>query len=101
MIKSQWRNESEGIYQEVGKVTSSNPASIATDAVGTATLAIPNITAKDTVFLTSLGLVAGLVLQKAVITEGVVTLHLQNVTAGAIDDAASDWNYHFIANSIS
>jgi len=101
MIKSQWRNESEGIYQEVGKVTSSNPASVLTDAVTTATLAIPNITAKDTVFLTPLGLGAGLVLQKAVITEGVVTMTLQNTTAATIDDAASDWNYHFIANSIS
>lgn len=101
MIKSQWRNESEGVYQERGTVTSSNPASISDGATGEVTLAIPNIDPLDSVFLTPKGLVAGLTVAKAVITAGVVTVTLQNAKGSSVDDAASDYDYFFISNSIS
>lgn len=86
-----------GARVEFGRVTSSNPASIAAGAVGTATLTITGADTDDIVFITPRAIAAGLVVIEAVVTAtDTVTVGLYNPTASGVDDAASDYDYMLV-----
>lgn len=93
-VKAEIVDAVRGARVEIGTVTSSNPASIAAGAVGTATLTITGVDSTDLVFLNPRGIGTGLVMLKASVTGAdTVTVSLFNPTAGAVDDAASDYDY--------
>ena len=79
---------------EFGTVTSADPASIAAGAVGTVELTIEDADTTDLVFLNPRSLADGLVMVDATITaDDTVTVTLLNTSGGAVDDAASDYDY--------
>lgn len=83
-----------GARVEFGTVTSANPASIAAGANGTVTLAITGVDTTDLVFVNARSLADGLLVVGATVTgTDEVTVDLVNTTAGAVDDAASDYDY--------
>lgn len=86
-----------GADVEFGTVTSSNPASIAAGAVGTATLTISGADTGDLVFISSRAIATGLVVIEAYVSAAnTVTIGLYNPTAGGVDDAASDYDYMLV-----
>ena len=86
-----------GAQLEFGTVTSDNPASIAAGAEGTAVLTIAGAKAADLVFVTGRALLAGLVVCEATVTaDNTVSVKLLNTSGGALDDAASDFDYMLV-----
>lgn len=91
----------KGADLEFGTVTSANPASIAAGAVGTVALTITGAKTTDLVFITSRAIATGLVVMEATVTaDDTVTVGLFNPTAGAVDDAASDFDYLLVKRAV-
>jgi hypothetical protein len=87
----------QGGTLEFGTVTSSNPASIAAGAVGTATLTISGADTGDLVFVSSRAIATGLVVVEAYVSAAnTVTIGLYNPTGSGVDDAASDFDYMLV-----
>lgn len=86
-----------GATIEFGTVTSDNVASIAAGAEGSATLTITGADTGDLVFVTARALLAGLVVCEATVTAAnTVVVKLLNTGGGALDDAASDFDYMLV-----
>lgn len=86
-----------GARVEFGRATSDNPASIAAGAEGTAVLTIAGADTDDIVFVTPRALLAGLVVVEATVTAAnTVSVKLLNTGGGALDDAASDYDYMLV-----
>lgn len=84
----------KGADVEIGTVTSANPASISAGAEGSVVLAITGAKTTDLIFVTPRALAAGLYVREVTVTDDdEVTVVLRNETAGAVDDAASDFDY--------
>lgn len=87
----------QGGTLEFGTVTSDNPASIAAGAEGTAVLTITGADTGDLVFVTARALLAGLVVVEATVTAAdTVSVKLLNTGGGALDDAASSFDYMLV-----
>lgn len=87
----------KGATLEFGTVTSDNPASIAAGAEGTAVLTIEGADTGDLVFVTARALLAGLVVCEATVTAAdTVSVKLLNTGGGALDDAASSFDYMLV-----
>lgn len=83
-----------GANLEFGTVTSADPASISAGAEGSVTLTIAGADTNDMVFIQARALAAGLYTREATVTAAnTVTVVLRNETAGAVDDAASSFDY--------
>lgn len=100
LVRSVWDSTNKTIDvlvaapTKTGAVASSDPASIAAGAVGTATLTITGAVAGDTVMVHPRNLATGLVVQSySVSGADTVTVRLYNPTAGAIDDVAQTYEY--------
>lgn len=97
VVKAEIFNSVQGARVEIGTITSSNPASIAAAAEGTATLTITGVDSTDLVFLNPRALAAGLIMKKATVTGAdTVTVTLFNGTGLAVDDVATDYDYVLI-----
>ena len=91
----------QGGKQEVGYVTSANPASIAAGAKGTVALTVAGLATTDQILsVNARGLATGLVVMGATITAAnTITVQLHNTTEAAIDDDASIYDYSVLLKS--
>jgi hypothetical protein len=86
-----------GADLEFGTISSDNPAAIASDAEGTAILAISGAKTADLVFVTARGVAAGIAVVEATVTDAdEVTVKLLNATEGSIDDAVAAYDYMLV-----
>lgn len=96
-VKAEIVDGVRGARIEFGTVTSDNPASIAAGAEGTAVVTITGADTSDLVFVNARALLAGLVVVEATVTAAnTVSIKLLNTGGGALDDAASDFDYMLV-----
>lgn len=96
-VKAEIVDGVRGASIQFGTETSDNPASIAAGAEGTAVITVAGADTGDLVFVTPRALLAGLVVCEATVTAAnTVSIKLLNTGAGALDDAASSFDYMLV-----